>query len=193
MSSAISETKTDIVFEDLILQAQKGDKASFRKIVETHQRFAFAVAFKILLNEEDARDTAQDAFIKLWIHLGEYNFEAKFTTWFYKIIINLSLDKLKSRKRKERILEPMPDEKELDKLFARGSEDLSNNELAEIITILTDKLSPRQKIVFTLRDLNNLDISDISRTLNMSSGSVRINLLFARRKIKNYLTAIYNW
>lgn len=177
----------------MILQAQKGDKKAFRKIVETHQRFAFAVAFKILLCEDDAKDTAQDAFIRLWKHIGDYNFDSKFTTWFYKIIINLSLDKLKSRKRREQIMIPLPEKNELNKLFSKEKDEYSNKELIELIEILTDKLSPKQKIVFTLRDLNNLDIADISRSLNMSAGNVRVNLIYARKKIKQYLTTIYNW
>ncbi len=190
---SIPELKTDITYEELILQAQKGDKRAFRKIVETHQRFAFAVAFKILLNEEDAKDASQEAFIKLWKHIGDYNFESKFTTWFYKIIINLSIDKLKSLKRKEKIFIPLPDGNETDKLFSKNCEDYSNRELIEIIAKLTDMLSPKQKLVFTLRDLNNLDITDISKTLNMSAGSIRTNLIYARRRIKQLLTTIYNW
>jgi RNA polymerase sigma-70 factor, ECF subfamily len=192
LSSAISEIKKDIIFEELILQAQKGDKAAFRKIVEMHQRFAFSVAFKILLNEEDARDTAQEAFVKLWKNISRYNFDAKFTTWFYKIITNESLDKLKMRKRKERIITPLA-ETEIEKLFSKNSTDYSNIDLIDIIKKLTDKLSPRQRIVFTLRDLNNIDIPDISKTLDMSVGSVRTNLIYARKRIKHYLTTIYNW
>jgi RNA polymerase sigma-70 factor (ECF subfamily) len=180
-------------FEELILLAQQGDKGSFRRIVELHRRFAFAAAFKILLNEEDAKDAAQESFIKLWKNINRYKFEAKFTTWFYKIVINESLDKLKARKRKENTMENAGDFSLLENLSSSGSSDFSNNELAEIIKKLTERLSPKQKIVFTLRDLNGLGIDDISASLNISESSVKANLVYARRKIKELLTSIYKW
>lgn len=180
-------------FEELILAAQRGDKESFRRIVEIHGRLAYAAAYKILLNEEDAKDAAQEAFIKLWKHIGSYNFESKFTTWFYKIVINMSLDKLKSRKRKEEIIHSLPDTQEFERLFAKEDPDYSGRELSDIVKKLTERLTPKQKMVFTLRDLNGFDIELISESLNMSPGSVKTNLVYARRKIKELLTLIYKW
>lgn len=177
----------------MIISAQKGDKESFRRIVVIHQRFAFAVAFKILLNEEDAKDAAQESFIKLWHNLGSYKFEAKFTTWFYKIVINKSLDKLKARKKKESVFQTGMENSAFENLLAKDKDDYTNKELKEIIEKLTKKLSPKQKLVFTLRDLNGLDIEDISASLNISEGSVKTNLVYARRRIKELLTTIYKW
>jgi RNA polymerase sigma-70 factor, ECF subfamily len=179
--------------DELILKAQKGDKRAFRQIVDTHGRFAFAVAYKILLNEDDAKDAAQESFIKLWKYIGRYKFEAKFTTWFYKIVINMSLDKLKARKRQESIELPELSDSEIENSFGRGDREYSNKELAEIITKLTARLSPKQRLVFTLRDLNGFDIDEVSESLSMSPGSVKSNLVYARRKIKEYLTTIYKW
>ena len=188
-----SEIKTTDSLEEAILKAQKGDKQAFRIIVENHQRFAFAVAFKILLNEEDAKDTAQDSFVKLWKHIGDYKFEAKFTTWFYKIIINLSIDKLKANKRKEKTVVTIPGEIIMERLASNDPDDYNNKELIEIIGVLIEKLSPKQRLVFTLRDLNGLDIHTISDSINISENSVKTNLVYARRKIKGYLTTIYHW
>lgn len=188
-----TELKTVNNIDELILRAQKGDKEAFREIVEMHQKFAFAVAFKILLNVEDAKDAAQESFIKLWKYIGRYKFEAKFTTWFYKIIINMSLDKLKSRKRKEDIELPRLSDSELENIIGKEDYCYANRELAEIITQLTNKLSPKQRLVFTLRDLEGLEIEEVSGTLNMSAGSVKSNLVYARRKIKELLTTIYKW
>jgi RNA polymerase sigma-70 factor (ECF subfamily) len=188
-----TDLKTENNVDELILRAQKGDKQAFREIVEKYKRFAFASAFKILLNEEDAKDAAQEAFIKLWKYLDRYKFEAKFTTWFYKIIINMSLDKLKSRKRKERVEIPRLSDSDIENLTGKEDYSFSNSELAEIITELTKKLSPKQRLVFTLRDLEGLDIAEVSGALNISAGSVKSNLVYARRKIKKYLTTIYKW
>jgi len=188
-----TEYRQDENFEDLILRAQQGDKGAFRRIVELHRRLAFAAAFKILLNEEDAKDAAQESFIKLWKNINRYKFEAKFTTWFYKIVINESLDKLKARKRKENKMQNAGDFSLLENLSSHSADDFSNKELAEIIEKLTERLSPKQKIVFTLRDLNGFGIDDISASLNISESSVKANLVYARRKIKDLLTSIYKW
>ncbi len=165
---------------------------AFRILVDTHRRFAFSIAFKILLNEEDARDAAQESFIKLWKHINDYNFNAKFTTWFYKIVINMSLDKLKARKRKEEKFIPAGSTAGIENL-ASGKDDFTNSELIEIIKELTRFLSPMQKMVFTLRDLNGLAVNEVSDSLKISEGSVKTNLVYARRKIKEQLKTIYKW
>jgi len=188
-----TDLNIDHDLEKLILLAQQGDKQAFRSLVEKYQKFVFAVAFKILLNDEDARDTAQDAFIKLWQHISEYKFQAKFTTWFYKIIINLCLDKLRVRKRRNAFFTNSIDENTFNVLLSGNSDDYSNKELMEIIIKLTGKLSPKQKIVFVMRDLNGFGIGEISQTINMPENSVKVNLLYARKKIKKYLTNIYKW
>lgn len=189
MNSAYSR-KEDII-EELIILAQAGDKNAFRKIIDQNSRFAFAVAFKILLNEDDARDAAQEAFIKLWKSLNNFKFEAKFTTWFYKIIVNTSLDKLKQNKRKQKTFQRLSDLEESGLSFSKEAEDYSNYELAGIIKALASKLSPKQKLVFTLRDLNGMELKEVSGSLNMSVNSVKVNLVHARKKIKEYLANIY--
>jgi len=189
LNSAYSR-KEDII-EELIILAQAGDKNAFRKIIDQNSRFAFAVAFKILLNEDDARDAAQEAFIKLWKSLNNFKFEAKFTTWFYKIIVNTSLDKLKQNKRKQKTFQRLSDLEESGLSFSKEAEDYSNYELAGIIKALASKLSPKQKLVFTLRDLNGMELKEVSGSLNMSVNSVKVNLVHARKKIKEYLANIY--
>jgi RNA polymerase sigma-70 factor (ECF subfamily) len=105
----------------------------------------------------------------------------------------MSLDKLKSRKRKERVEIPRLSDSDIENLTGKEDYSFSNSELAEIITELTKKLSPKQRLVFTLRDLEGLDIAEVSGALNISAGSVKSNLVYARRKIKKYLTTIYKW
>lgn len=161
--------------------------------MEIHQRLAYSAAFKILLNGEDAKDAVQEAFIKLWKNIGRFNFESKFTTWFYKIVINMSLDKLKARKRKEKNFYSASNESGIENFFSKETPDYTEKEFTEIVTRLTGSLSPKQRIIFTLRDLNGLDIALISESLNISPGTVKTNLVYARRRIKELLTKIYGW
>ena len=95
---------------ELILKANNGDTKAFEVIVRNYNKFGYAVAFKILCNEEDAKDVVQECFIKIWKHLNEYDKKIKFTTWMYKIVVNLCFDKLKSQKRRRSIFKNLDED-----------------------------------------------------------------------------------
>ncbi len=76
---------------DIILQSINRDRLAFRKLVESHQSYAFKLAFRLLCHEEDARDVVQESFIRVWKHLPTFNPQNKFTTWLYGIATNLGL------------------------------------------------------------------------------------------------------
>ena len=69
-----------------------------------HQGYAFALAFKILLDEEDARDTVQESFLSVWKHLKGFDSHCKFTTWLYSIVVNRAKDRLKSNMRRRQVV-----------------------------------------------------------------------------------------
>jgi len=88
------------VITDLILKCRQNDQHAFRKLVEMHQAMIFSFIFKMLCNEEEAKDAVQETFIKVWKHIDKYNTELKFSTWLFAIASNLCCDKIKFRKRK---------------------------------------------------------------------------------------------
>jgi DNA-directed RNA polymerase specialized sigma24 family protein len=92
-------------FEELIKKAKNGDVHAFRQIVNEYQSYAYAVAFRFLYDECDAEDVVREVFIRIWNNLSGFDPRKKFTTWMYKIIINLCYDKAKSNKRRNRIFE----------------------------------------------------------------------------------------
>ncbi|MBI5729788.1 MAG: RNA polymerase sigma factor [Ignavibacteriales bacterium] len=170
---------------ELILKANKGDTKAFEVIVRNYHKFGYAVAFKILYNEEDAKDVVQECFIRIWKHLNEYDKKIKFTTWMYKIVVNLCFDKLRSQKRKRNIFKNFDEESVIN---APGGIDLekelTNKELAAIIKHFASGLSEKQKTVFILRDMEDLSIEEVSEIMNISSGSVKTNLFYARQSIR---------
>lgn len=85
--------------KQIYMLAQAGDKTAFREILEMHYQFAFRVAFKILLDEEETKDVLQDVFIKVWQKLDQYDLNQKFSTWLYKIVVNQCYDVLRKKKR----------------------------------------------------------------------------------------------
>ena len=172
--------------EFIITQVKSGDIQSFRKLVEKNQAYAFTVAFRILCNEEDAKDIVQECFIRVWKNIGIYNGQAKFTTWIFSIISHLCLDKLKANKRRNRVLI-----NDLDKYRQRLKDNNSsieaefdNKELAVKIENISGMLKPKQRIVFVLRDLQNLNIDEVAKITGISINAVKTNLVYARRNIR---------
>lgn len=171
---------------DLLALSKRNDEKAFRKIVEYYQSMIYSLTFRILCNEEDAKDLVQETFIRVWQHLSSFDFDKKFSTWLYKIATNLCLDKLKSSKRN--LMSSTSDEL-LNKFIT--SEDIEqtiiNSELAKIIYDLTNELTPKQKIVFTLRHLEELEVDEIVEISGMSADKIKSNLFLARQTIRRKL------
>jgi RNA polymerase sigma-70 factor (ECF subfamily) len=147
-----------------------------------------------LCDEEEAKDVVQESFIRVWKHISNFSLKSKFTTWLYKIVVNLCYDKMKSQKRKKAVLIRNFDKEMLDlaPYPENIEEELINKELAGLIRNIADELSTKQRIVFILRDLQDLKISEVSQILNMPESSVKTNLYHARLNIRKKLEQIEN-
>jgi len=171
--------------DELILKANSSDTKAFEVIVRNYHRFGYAVAFKILCDEDDAKDIVQECFIRIWKHLNEYDKKIKFTTWMYKIVVNLCFDRLKSQKRRRNIFKDFDEDSVMNVSSGIDLEkELTNKELAAMIKNFAFGLSEKQKTVFILRDMEDLSIEEVSEIMNISSGSVKTNLFYARQSIR---------
>jgi RNA polymerase sigma-70 factor, ECF subfamily len=180
--------------DDIIQKCKSGDSGAFALLVRSHQAYAFALAFRMLADEDEALDIVQDSFIRVWKNLERYDPAQKFTTWLYAIVSRLCLDRLRSRSRSNRLFRKGDSEKPLEwERDPRDTETLySNRELTEIITRLSTELSPAQKLVFTLRDLQECTIQEVCEITGLSEGSIKTNLSYARHKIRHQLAARYD-
>lgn len=174
---------------DIINKAGNGDTNAFREIVDEYQAFAYAASYRFLGNAEDAEDIVQEAFIRLWKNLHKYNPEVKLSTWLYRIIVNLCLDFLKSvygRQRKNKV-----DVELVLQCSAGSDEPMQTNELNELIQEAAAVLTPKQKAVFILRDLEDLSVEEVCGILSMSAGNVKSNLYHARQRMSEKLKKYY--
>lgn len=181
----------DLIAQEVLHDAMKGNTTAFRTVVEAHQAFAYAVAFRFVRDEEDAEDIVQEAFVRLWKNLRNYRQEVKLTTWLYRIIANLCLDFIKSRRGKEK-----RNKEELTKGYAAADrttpeKEYERSELMQAILTTADELTPKQKAVFILRDLEGLPVEEVTEILSMSAGNVKSNLFHARQKMAEKLKAFY--
>jgi RNA polymerase sigma-70 factor (ECF subfamily) len=180
-----------ILSREIIEQAIAGDQPAFRQLVESHQGFVYGLSYRFVNNSSDAEDIAQEAFIRLWKHLPKYRFDVKLSTWLYKIVSNLCLDFLKSRHAKQ--ARAQTDVALHDHIAARGSsdQDAIDSELVEFVQRASSQLTPKQKAVFILRDLEQLEIAEIGEVLTMSPGNVKSNLYYARSKMSELINKHY--
>ncbi len=171
----------------LIIQSKEGDMRAFRHLMEQHQRYAFQLAYRILRCEEDAKDTVQEAFIRVWKHLSRFNLKKKFTTWLYRIVVNQSVDKLRQRKRRSEVTV----KNENDSIFTdpqQNPEDCCmNKETIDRIRRAIDYLPLKQRLIFILRDLQQHSVKEVAEVLRCSQQTVKSNLHYARRNIRKII------
>ena len=193
------EYKNDIasslteVEQDVITRSQCRDLTAFEQLVRNYQPYAFSLAMKFLCDEAEASDVVQDSFLRVWQNIDRYDPKRKFTTWIYKIVVNLCVDRFRALKRsrsvflsrdRDLVMENLPDERDWETMR-------SHEQLADIIRTLSGRLSPKQRIVFTLRDLQDLTVEEVVEITGLSTGSVKTNLHYARKSIRDVLVRHY--
>lgn len=171
----------------IIKNCKKGDKEAFRYLMLEYMEYLFGLSFRILRNEEDAKDAVQETFIKVWQNISSYNEKIKLSTWMYKICVNNCLDKIKSRKRK-----PVLNSNEAELLLATLigddlNESIDNSQLAIIIESLAQNLTPKKQLVFVLKDVQGLESDEIEKITGLNKGQIKSNLYYARKDIRNKL------
>jgi RNA polymerase sigma-70 factor (ECF subfamily) len=180
--------------KEIIRRAITGSADAFRDIVSQNQSFLYSVAYRFLGRAEDAEDVVQESFIRMWKSLSTYRNEAKLSTWLYKIAVNLCLDVLKSSHRKQQTasLEVSDHVSEEWNLSQRAADhELQASELHVLIQEAASELTPKQKAVFILRDLEGLPVEEVSNILSMSAGNVKSNLYYARQQMSEKLKMYY--
>lgn len=170
-------------------KSKRGDKRAFESLVNTFQPMVFRLAFRMLNGDMDeAKDMVQEVFLKVWVSIPSYNSSFRFSTWLYKITNNACLDRL--RVYKQRREDKRMDWEDALLRLSSGEDiesELINKDLRKIILHLMESLPSKQKIVFILSDIEELDVSEIVKITSLSPGKIKSNLYLARKFIKNQL------
>jgi RNA polymerase sigma-70 factor (ECF subfamily) len=167
--------------QELITMVLSGRAEAFEPLVTPYRGPVLALAYRLTRDREEAREVAQEALIKAYRSLRRFDLSRSFRNWLFQIAANEARDRLRKAKRERAAFEdaarrvPAADPPEAG---------LERRELRSRITRALDALSPREREVFVLRDLEELDIRETARALGCSSISVRVNLSSARRKIR---------
>lgn len=171
----IKETDNSIIERIL-----SGDKSGYRDLANRHKDYAFTVAYKIAGTREDAEEIAQDAFIQAFQALQTFNQEAKFTTWFYRIVFNAAL----MFKRKNRIkTEDIELSQSAQSIPANSANELKMSEQREYIQKALNHLSPDDVTMITLFYLKEQSLEEIAQIVGISAETVKVKLCRARKRL----------
>lgn len=172
--------------DDILTRCQGGDKAAFRWVVQTYQRMLFSLALKMLADEEEAKDVVQDTFVRAWMAIRNYDSQQSFASWLYTIASRLCLNRLKAVKR----VAVLPEDMTVLRQFASDDDNqriLENNEWIAIVRILAEALSEKQRLVFTLCQLEGLSSEEAEQITGMDARQIKSNLYVARQTIRKRL------
>jgi RNA polymerase sigma-70 factor (ECF subfamily) len=182
--------------DTLVRMAQKGDMAAFEELVARHRDKIFARALSLVRNEEDAIDLSQEAWIKSWQRLKQFQGESSFATWMTRIVINLCLDQLRKQKRhRSESIEQLDEElggveRQMPVVTINPSAGLERDELRQKIDKALGQLSFEHRTVLILHGFEDLEYKQIAKVMGCSIGTVMSRLFYARRKMAILLAGL---
>ncbi len=186
---------------ELIVQAQSGSTPAFRRLVERHQRRAFAIAVGLVRDENDAREIVQEAFLRVYKGLATFEGGSSFFTWLYRIVTNLSIDLMRKPGRKAAELDEgrtsLVDEADGDlALVSRidGADPIDvvrRKEMARRIQSALDALPSYHRAVIIMREVEGLSYEEMAEAMGVSKGTIMSRLFHARQKMQKALSDVY--
>jgi len=183
----------------LVQAARAGDLEAFGQLVKLYDRNVFRIAQHITHNEEDAQDVVQEAFLKAYTNLEQFQGNSKFYTWLVRIAVNEALMKLRKRRNSKTV--SLDEDVETEEgSMPREVADWSPNpeqiygqtELGDILKKTIQGLSPAFRTVFVLRDVEGLSTEETAETLSLSVPAVKSRLLRARLQLRERLGKHFN-
>jgi RNA polymerase sigma-70 factor (ECF subfamily) len=202
MSSRPSKTQSkridypNAVDEELVHAAQGGDMAAFEELVARHRDKIYARAFSMMRNEDEAVDLSQEAWVKGWQRLQQFQGEASFVTWMTRIVINLCLDALRKQKRlRTESIEQLDSEsggveRQMPTVTVNPTEGLERQELRQRIDQAMSQLSYAHRTVLTLHEFEGLEYKEVAKRMGCSIGTIMSRLFYARRRLAALLTEL---
>lgn len=174
---------------ELLQRIRDGATDDFAGIVRRHQSRVFAILHRYERDAQRVEDLAQETFLKAWRALDQFDGRAPFEHWISRIAVRTALDHLRREKRRrneiglpelgEDALDWLRSEDEKSELAARGA--------AEILELAMRELSPADRVVITLQEIEGRSVKEIAATMGASSVAVRVRAMRARRKLRRAL------
>jgi len=189
----LNEDRTTITDDRLVTLAKQGDTEAFEQLVFRHRVKIYARAYLMMRNEDEAMDLSQEAWVKAWQRLAQFQGDSSFSTWITRIVINLCLDELRRLKKvKSESIEDLQEEsggveRQMPVEWNNPTEGLEKDELRVRIDAAMEKLSDAHKAVLVLHEFEGLEYKEIAKRIGISIGTVMSRLFYARRRLATLL------
>lgn len=174
----------------LIEACLEGSSSAFEELVRRKTSKVYGHCLRMLGNAEDARDISQLVFIRLWEKLDRYDPSFTFDTWLYRLVSNVTIDFVRSRQTRENAVQS-------SLRVVRSSADaeqpvtLATREIERIFDEVSTALTPKQKEVFVMKELDDMTSPEIAEILECSESTVRNHLFNARKVLRGELEKRY--
>jgi RNA polymerase sigma-70 factor (ECF subfamily) len=178
---------------ELVAAAKAGDVSAFETLVGRYERKIFRLTQNITQNREDAEDAMQEAFLKAYEHLGNFEGNSRFYTWLVRIAVNQALMKLRKRRPNQISLDEEIDTgedtvpREVEDWGPSPEQKYEQTELSGILGQVIGELDPSFRTVFQLRDIDEMSTEETAEALGLSVPAVKSRLLRARLKLRQKL------
>ena len=177
----------------LVAAAKSGDAHAFEALVTRYEKRLYSLAWNMTQNRSDAEDVVQDAFLKAFQHLRGFQGNSRFYTWLVRIALNECLMKLRKRRYVEISIddpvetEDLPLTRELRSWSPSPEESFSQIEIRRFLEEAISELHYRLRVVFQLRDIEQLSIEETAEALGLTVAATKTRLLRARLKLRDKL------
>lgn len=181
----------------LIVMAQKGDANAFEDLVCRYDKQVLSIALSYCSDEDVAKEIYQEVFVRVYRALPRFQFKSQFSTWLYRIVVNVSLThRAKDRNSPFVSMEAASDEDErsLEMQVAdptEADEMVLNEEISTHIQDALATLSPQQRMVFTLRHYDGFKLREIATMMDCAEGTVKKYLFTATERMRDRLKSLY--
>lgn len=170
---------------ELVRLCQDGDMAAFEQLFHKYQERVYSTALRMMNNQDDAMDLTQDIFLKAYQNIGKFRFTSAFSTWLYRLAVNLCIDELRKRKK---IGNPVPLEEALSESDGNTPEDnVISSDTERQVWEAINSLKEKDRAIIVLRDIEGLSYKEIAEVFKCSLGRVKSRIHEARQKLKMIL------
>jgi RNA polymerase sigma-70 factor (ECF subfamily) len=184
---------------ELIQQAQQGDMSAFEQLVHKHDKQVLTIASRYVTSSEDAKDIYQEVFMRVYGGLKRFRMQSEFSTWLHRITVNVCLTHRARTQRHAHIsLDGKPEGNEsgvqsfaLTSLGGGTDQHSVNAEIRHHVEEALGALSPKQRLVFTLKHYEGYKLKDIALMMKCTEGTVKRYLFLATQQLRRRLRAVY--
>lgn len=170
----------------LIQKAQSGDAAAVEELLSRYEERIFKLAARFFSDPQDAGDVAQEAMIRIYERLGSYSWRAAFSTWIYRITVNLCIDE--TRRRKKQAVQGLSEN--LVSSQTGPEEKVVRDETSRQVRAAIASLSPEHRAVLVLREIEGLEYGEIGVILGLANGTVKSRLNRARDAFRKQFSVL---